>query len=73
MENASGRKPLYKNGKPYAVSVFQRNEDAQIGGLFPMTKKAKCISSDFVDHRLRNLFRIKDWRQFLSAIPRKKG
>ena len=39
--NASGREPLYKNGKPYAVSVFQRKEDARVGGPFPMRKKTK--------------------------------
>ena len=47
--NASGRELLYKNGKPYAVSVFQRKEDARVGGPFPMTKKAKCTSFDFIN------------------------
>ena len=28
--NASGCEPLCENGKPYAVSVFQRKEDAQV-------------------------------------------
>ena len=36
--NASGREPLHKNGKPYAVSVLQRKEDARVEGPFPMTK-----------------------------------
>ena len=52
MGNTSGSEPLYKNGKPYEVSVVQKKEDARVGGPVPMTKKAKCISFDFVNHRL---------------------
>ena len=38
--NASGREPLYKNGKPYT--------------LCPMTKKTKYILFNFVNHRLHS-------------------
>ena len=74
VENASGREPLYKNGKPYAVSIFQRKEDAWVGGPFPMKKKAKCISFDFVDQRLQLTFFVQSiggsfWVPFLG----KKG
>ena len=49
--NASGREPLHENRKPYAVSVSQSKKDARFGGPFPMKKKAKCISIDFVNHQ----------------------
>ena len=52
LRNASGLEPLYKNGKPYAVSVFQRKKDARVGGPFPMIQGAKCISFDFVNLEL---------------------
>ena len=55
MGNASGHEPLYKNGKPYKVSVSQKKEDVRVGGSVPITNKAnlkvnlfrKCIGGIF--------------------------
>ena len=35
MGNASGHEPLYKNGKPYVVSVFQRKDPGGKVGFIP--------------------------------------
>ena len=72
--NASGREKLYKNGKPYVVSVFQRKEDARVGGLFPVTTKAKCISFNFVNHRLQlTIFVQSIGGSFWALFPGRKS